>query len=232
MTVGECCAGIGGFSLGFERAGFDVAWQIEIDPFARAVLEKHWPHVSRHDDITTADPAALGYVDVLCGGLPCQPFSQASRGRRRGTGDDRWLWPAMRRLVSVLRPAWVVVENVPHFDDGVALDAVVSDLAADDYDVGPVLEIPACAVGSDHRRSRLWICGYTDRHGQPGRPVHAEVARLSRTRDDAGRVGAAHVLPGRLDRHRMTALGNALSPAIAQRLAEAIADAEARKAAA
>ena len=226
MTVGDCCAGIGGFSLGFQRAGFDVAWQIEIDPFACAVLAKHWPHVRRHDDIRTADPATLGYVDVLCGGIPCQPFSSASRGRRRGTGDDRWLWPDMRQLVAALRPAWVLVENVPQFDDGVALDTVVSDLEALAY------EVAACAVGSDHWRARLWLCGYTDRHGEPGRTVDAEVARLSRASDDAGRVGTPHGLSGSLDGHRMRALGNAIHPAIAQRFAEAIVIAEvARRAA-
>jgi DNA (cytosine-5)-methyltransferase 1 len=229
LTVGDCCAGIGGFSLGFERAGFDVAWQIEIDPFAQAVLTKHWPRVTRHDDIRTASAEALGYVDVLCGGIPCQPFSQASRGRRRGTSDDRWLWSDMRRLVAALRPAWVVVENVPQFDDGVALDTVVSDLEALAYDVAPPLEVPACAVGSDHWRARLWICGYTDRHGEPGMPVDAEASRLSRTRDDASRVGAAHGLSGGLHGHRMRALGNAIHPAIAERFADAIIAATAAK---
>jgi DNA (cytosine-5)-methyltransferase 1 len=232
MTVGDCCAGIGGFSRGFEQAGFDVAWQIEIDPFAQVVLAKHWPRVHRHDDIRTARADALGYVDVLCGGVPCQPFSQASRGRRTGTSDNRWLWPDMCRLVAALRPAWVLVENVPQFDDGVALDTVVSDLEALTYDVAPPLEVPACAVGSDHWRARLWVCGYTDRHGQPGVPVDAEVARLSRARDDAGRVGTAHGLSGRLDGHRMRALGNAIHPAIAQRFAESIRDADAQRVAA
>ena len=219
MTVGECFAGIGGFGLGFERAGFDIRWQIEIDPWCRAVLAKHWPHVHRHDDIRTAGAHNLETVDVIVGGWPCQPFSSASAGRRRGAGDDRWLWPEMRRLVAELRPAWVVGENVAHFD-GPELDTVVADLEALHYEVAPPLEVPACAFGLDHKRARLWVLGYTDRHSQPGVSIDAEVARLPRRGDDARGMGSADVVSGRLDRsRRMTALGNAIVPDIAEWIA-------------
>lgn len=220
MTVGSLFAGIGGFDLGLERAGFTIQWQVEIDPFASLVLEKHWPHVSRHRDIRASGAHNLSTVDLVCGGFPCQPFSSASRGRRVG----EHLWPEMRRVIDELRPAWVLAENVPQID-GPALDQVVADLVASDYDVG-LLEIPACAVGLDHRRARYWICGHTDRHRQPGGSVHAEVARLPGPADDARRMGAAHGLPGRLDRHRMRALGNAIVPQIAEWLGRCILDRE------
>jgi DNA (cytosine-5)-methyltransferase 1 len=220
-TIGSCFAGIDGFGLGFTRAGFDLRWQIEIDPWCRRVLAHHWPQVHRHADVRTAGAHNLEYVDVLTGGWPCQPVSQASRGRRLGTSDDRWLWPEMRRLIAELRPRWVVGENVSHLDRG-ELDTVVSDLEALDYEVGPVLEIPACALGHDHRRSRLWICGHTDRHGESRLPLDAEASGVSGSGDDAGGVGAPHGIPGGLYRRRMTALGNALVPQIAEMLAVAI----------
>ena len=214
MTVGSLFAGIGGFDLGLERAGMTVKWQVEIDPFCRAVLAKHWPDVRRYEDVRTVG-SELERVDVLCGGFPCQPFSQASRGRRHGNDDPRALWPEMRRLVALLRPRWVVAENVPQFDRG-PLDAMVSDLEALDYEVAPPLEIPACAFGLDHWRPRLWIVGHTDRDGQSGLPIDAEVAGLPQSRDDTRGMGTADGLSGRLDARRMAALGNAIVPQIAE----------------
>src|SRR6478752_1115280 len=108
LTVGSLFAGIGGFDLGLERAGMRVIWQSEIDPYASAVLRKHWPHVPNHGDIRAITAATVERPDVLCGGFPCQPASVA--GKRLGREDDRWLWPDYRRLVGELRPAWVIGE--------------------------------------------------------------------------------------------------------------------------
>lgn len=224
--MGSLFSGIGGFELGFERAGFTIGWQVENDPFCRRVLEKHWPHVPKWADVRDVHAGHLPPVDVITGGFPCQPFSSASRGRRRGLEDARYLWPDMRRIVADCRPAWVVVENVPHFD-GPGLDQVVSDLEALAYDVGPVLEIPACAVGSDHWRPRLWICGHTHGHRQSGGPLDAEASRVPWGGDDPPGMGAADGLSRGVDRRRMKALGNAILPQIAQILAEAIRVAEA-----
>jgi DNA (cytosine-5)-methyltransferase 1 len=217
VTFGSLFAGFGGFDLGFERAGMTCRWQVEIEPYARAVLTKHWPGVRRHEDIRGVGVHNLERVDVICGGFPCQPFSSASRGRRHGNTDDRALWPEMRRVVSELRPTWVVAENVPQFDRG-PLDEMVTDLEALDYEVAPPLEVPACAFGLDHWRPRLWILGYTDRHGEPGLSVDAEVARLSWCGRDTGGMGTPHVIPGRME--RLEGIGNAVPPVMAQWIGE------------
>ena len=98
FTVGSLFAGIGGFDLGLERAGMTVRWQVERDEFCQRVLAKHWPEVPRYGDIRDCGARNLPAVDLICGGFPCQPFSNA--GQRRGTDDDRYLWPEMRRVVT------------------------------------------------------------------------------------------------------------------------------------
>lgn len=112
MTVGELFAGIGGFGLGLERAGARVAWQVEINEQARAVLARHWPKTARYEDVREVGAGTLEAVDVVAGGFPCQDLSVA--GRRAGLGGERsGLWWEFHRIVSELRPRWVVAENVP-----------------------------------------------------------------------------------------------------------------------
>jgi DNA (cytosine-5)-methyltransferase 1 len=210
-------SGIGGFSLGLERAGMRTVAFCEIDPFCRTVLAKHWPDVPIYEDVHTIPH--VGNVDVICGGFPCQPFSSASRGRKRGSADDRYLWPAMLAVVERERPTWVIGENVTQLD-GMALAQVVSDLEGIGYTVAPPLEIPACAVGYDHHRPRLWILGHSNCDGKPGCAVHAEMARLSECDCDPGGVGRKNGLPSRMDRLR--AIGNAVVPDIPERIGRAI----------
>jgi DNA (cytosine-5)-methyltransferase 1 len=225
MTVGSLFAGIGGFDLGFKRAGYDVRWQVEIDDYCTAVLEKHWPTVRRHRDVRTFHPRER--TDVVVGGFPCQPVSSASHRRRYSTAHPAWLWPEMRRVYRESECAWVVGENVAALDRA-ELDTVVSDLEADGYEVAPPFEVPACAFGFDHWRPRLWILGYAHSHRQSGRTIHAEACRLSQSRDDARSMGEAYGVSRGLDspRRRMRALGNAIVPQIAQWIAERIKEAE------
>jgi DNA (cytosine-5)-methyltransferase 1 len=224
VTVGTLFTGIGGFDLGFERAGFEIRWQVELDAYCRAVLARHFPKAWRYRDVRFCVPW-LRYVDVICAGWPCQPVSSASRGRRLGTDDHRWLWPATANVLAVKRPAWFVGENVTHLD-GAPLEQVVSDLEALGYEVAPPLEVPACAFGHDHWRPRLWILGHTDRNGESGLSVNEEMAGMPLCGNDAGSMGTADGISRGLDARRMSALGNALIPQIAQWIAERIKEAE------
>ena len=158
MTFLDLCAGIGGFSLGLERAGMTCKGQVEIDGFCNKVLAKHWPDVPRWKDIKALNIANLPPVDLICGGYPCQPFSCA--GERRGADDDRHLWPYFLRIIKILVPAWCFFENVAgHVTLG--LDQVLSDLESVGYTAWPVI-VPAVAVDALHRRDRVWIIAHFD----------------------------------------------------------------------
>ncbi len=218
MKVGSLFSGIGGLDLGLEWAGMEVVWQSEVDPYASAVLRKHWPHVTNYGDITRIDPASLPAVDIICGGFPCQPFSTASAGKRRGKQDHRFLWPQMFRVIKGVRPSWVLCENVVGIVS-LALEQVVSDLETEGFAVAEPLEIPACAIGHDHRRSRYWIIAHADNKGQRICPVDAKVAVLSRCCGNNRREGAEDGFSkGMVDK----AIGNAVAPKVANEIGRAI----------
>lgn len=157
-------SGIGGLDLAAERAGFRTVGQCEFADYPYQVLCRHWPDVPKWRDICTlsggdfCDRTGLRTVDVLSGGFPCQPFSVA--GKRRGTEDDRYLWPEMLRVIKELRPAWVVGENVAGIIN-MALDQVLSDLEAQGYETRTFV-IPACGVDAPHRRDRVAIISYNN----------------------------------------------------------------------
>jgi DNA-cytosine methyltransferase len=160
-------SGIGGFSLGLEATGgFETVAFCEIEEFPRKVLQKHWPYVKQYKDIkelTYEKLKADGLVpiDIITGGYPCQPFSQA--GRKRGESDPRHLWPEMFRIIKDLRPTWVVAENVSgHIKLG--LDSVLSDLALQDY-AARTFSLSASSVGANHKRERVWIVAHSERNG-------------------------------------------------------------------
>ena len=151
-----------------EAAGFVTVGQCEWADYPTKVLEKHWPDVPRWRDIRTLtgesfyERTGLRTVDIISGGFPCQPFSQA--GKRQGKDDDRYLWPEMLRVIHELRPTWVLGENVPGIVN-LALDTVLSDLEAEGYGVETFL-VPACGVDAPHRRYRIAIVAHSiDRGG-------------------------------------------------------------------
>jgi DNA (cytosine-5)-methyltransferase 1 len=157
MRVGSLFSGIGGLDLGLEWAGMEIAWQVENNPFCQKVLKKHWPNVPLFEDVRNVGRNELVPVDVVCGGFPCQPHSVA--GQRRGSEDDRDLWPEYRRIIDELRPRWVVGENVPGITNTI-LDEIFSDLEGLNY-TWQTFDIPAGAVGAGHRRHRLFIIAYS-----------------------------------------------------------------------
>lgn len=223
LTFGSLFAGIGGFDLGLERAGMQCAWQVEIDPYAQRILAKHWPDVPRYSDIRDCGAHNLAPVDVLCGGFPCQDISDA--GKRAGiTGSRSGLWSEFARIISELRPRYVIVENVSdllHRGIGV----VLGDLATIGYDAEWSI-VSACALGAPHTRARLFIVAYPN--GQHGQARLGDVAQ--RTQPHAGdnhrthsaqwlhadtrTYRMAHGVPHRMDRIR--GLGNAIVPACAE----------------
>jgi len=179
LTFGSLFAGIGGFDLGLERAGMRCEWQVEIDPYARAVLAKHWPDVRRHEDVRTFPPQEGEWgVDVICGGFPCQDISVAGKGAGLA-GARSGLWYEYARIIGELRPRYVIVENVAALLAR-GMGTVLGDLSTLGYDAEWHV-IPASAVGAPHRRERVWIVAHAH-----GRQVH----RLRADTGDGGTIPA------------------------------------------
>src|SRR5438552_815022 len=160
MNVGSLFSGIGGFDLGFERAGMRTSWMCEIDPFCRKVLKKHWPTIPCYQDITQLKNPPK--VDLLCGGFPCQDLSIAGKGRGL-TGSRSGLWFEFIRLIGDLQPRWIIVENVPGLKTK-GLGRVLGEMAAFGYDAEWDC-LPASAFGAPHQRDRLWIVAYSGGKG-------------------------------------------------------------------
>ena len=183
LTVGSLFSGIGGFELGLERTGgFKTAWQCEINPFCLKVLEKHWPGVKRFADIKKMGIGEeIPYVDVICGGFPCQPVSCA--GKRKGKEDTRWLWPEFCRVVRCVRPEWVLIENVPGLlsaDAGRLFAGILRDLSESGYDAEWTC-LRASDAGAPHRRERIFVMAHTDgwnveTHGKTGTSGQIHIA--------------------------------------------------------
>ncbi|MGG1669968.1 DNA cytosine methyltransferase [Paenibacillus sp. NRS-1783] len=160
-------SGIGGIDLACLWAGIRTIAFCECEPFPRAVLAKQFPGVPIYDDVCTLTAARLKEdgllgpgrtIDLISAGYPCQPFSNA--GKRKGTEDDRHLWPQVARLLREIRPRWFIGENVAgHISLG--LDDVLAELESIGY-TGQAFVIPSAAVGAPHRRDRVFIVAYTD----------------------------------------------------------------------
>ncbi len=166
MRVLDLFSGIGGFSLGLERAGMKTVAFCEIDPFCMAVLKKHWPNVPIFDDVRTLTNEKTGPIDLVCGGFPCQDISIAGKGAGID-GERSGLWKEYARLIGEIRPRYVIVENVSALL-GRGLGRVLGDLAEIGYDAEWHC-IPATYVGARHIRDRVWIIAYpiSDRFKRP-----------------------------------------------------------------
>jgi DNA (cytosine-5)-methyltransferase 1 len=125
-------------------------------------MNYHFPNSYQHEDIRTTDFTIWrGKIDLITGGFPCQPYSNA--GKRKGKADDRHLWPEMLRAIREIQPGWIVGENVRgliSWNRGLVFDEVQADLEAEGYEVIPFL-LPAAGVGAPHQRYRIWPVAYS-----------------------------------------------------------------------
>lgn len=160
ITFGSLFAGIGGFDLGFERAGMVCKWQVEIDDYANKVLRKHWPDVHRERDIRQCGSHNLQRVDVICGGFPCQDISYAGLGAGLD-GERSGLFFEAVRVVRELQPRVIVLENVAALLTR-GLDRVLGTLAEIGYDA-EWESLPASAFGLYHERDRVFVVAYRPR---------------------------------------------------------------------
>jgi DNA (cytosine-5)-methyltransferase 1 len=186
-------SGIGGFALAVDEVWPNVEHIFcEINPFCQKVLQKHWKESVIYGDIRDVNKNSLSdgriyrepkeqtnlrnvwdfgtrnepRVHLLTGGFPCQPFSQA--GKRKGTNDNRYLWPEMLRVIQEFKPTRVVAENVRGLltiEQGVVFEQVCLDLERENYEVQPFI-IPAVAVNAPHRRDRVWFVAYNTNGGR------------------------------------------------------------------
>ena len=214
MNVLDLFSGIGGFSLGLERAGMRTVAFCEIDPYCRAVLAKHWPNVPVFGDVreltaqaisdthkhgslepinngkraarVVEEQSARHCVDVICGGFPCQDISVAGKGAGIG-GERSGLWSEYARIIGEVRPRYVIVENVAALL-GRGLERVLGDLAALGFDAEWHC-IPASAVGAPHRRDRIWIVADANSTSKRRGPLQLGWGGIAREIADNGEFG-------------------------------------------
>lgn len=158
MNVLDLFSGIGGFSLGLERAGMKTVAFCEVDKKCQQVLKKHWAAIPIFNDVTTLSSKDLHEpIDLICGGFPCQDISLAGKGAGLA-GERSGLWWQFHRLIKEIKPKYIIAENVAALRSR-GLDEVLRSLSEVGYDAEWHC-IPASAVGAPHRRDRIWIVSY------------------------------------------------------------------------
>jgi DNA (cytosine-5)-methyltransferase 1 len=213
-------------------------WQVEIDPYCQKVLDQQFPGVGQWDDVRTfpPGPASDWSVDVICGGFPCQDISIAGKGAGID-GERSGLWSEYSRIVRVLRPRIVVVENVAALLNG-GMDRVLGDLAACGYDAEWDC-LPAAAFGANHFRDRVFLVAHSQIHikkntslSKPKRlffvcePGRDSMRAISRGHWETGKPGLIHLDDGISEwASGVGALGNAVVPQIAEWIGRRIMEA-------
>jgi len=235
MTHVDLFSGIGGFALACRWLKLKTICFCERDPFCKKVLKKHWPSVPVVSDIHEFDGTRYSDVTLVTGGPPCQPVSIA--GERRGEADNRWLWKEMYRVITEVRPRFVLFENVAGIRN-MGLDEVLSDLETSGYSTGTAI-IPACAISAQHRRDRCWVLADSISERQSGSRTlgdasntaphekgeavklgNGSIGQVWSVEPELGRV--AYGIPNRME--RLTALGNAIVPQLAYVLIKTLLD--------
>ncbi|WP_213656678.1 DNA cytosine methyltransferase [Paenibacillus vini] len=227
-------SGIGGIDLAAHWVGMETVAFCEREPFPQKVLKKHWPNVPIYDDVCTLTAEKLKEdgiigpgraIGIISAGYPCQPYSLA--GERKGSEDDRALWPEVKRLLEDIRPRWFVGENVAgHITMG--LDDVLSDLDDIGYTSQPVV-IPATAIGALHRRDRVFVLSHSYGERLSWRKIAGSSEKMRKRGEQQFQgllqtglwtqvsasdfSGESYGISRRMDGHRVKALGNAVFPA-------------------
>ncbi len=234
-------SGIGGIDLAAEWAGFETVGQVEWNPYAQHVLEKHWPDVPRWKDVRefTVEhirERAIKEITLLSGGFPCQPHSVA--GEHKASSDERDLWPEFRRLIGEIKPRWVLAENVRGLltsEDGRFFRGILRDFADLGFNVG-WCTYPAAWVGAVHRRERVFIVANSNSKRFQGwekgpqmagaaeqlsgflqTDIKYDLSELRSYREDNGIKNRAH---------RLGSIGNMVMPQQIYPVTKAIADIE------
>lgn len=152
-------AGIGGFDLGFERAGIETVFHCEIDEHCQQVLKRHWPSVPLHGDITTLSANEIPKADIWTGGWPCQDLSHANTDRKGLKGKRSGLFHNFADLAAEAQPKWLVMENVVGLlsaEGGEALEVVTDQLEEIGY-LGGWFACNTLDAGLPHHRERIFI---------------------------------------------------------------------------
>lgn len=245
MRVLDLFSGIGGFSLGLERAGMETVAFCEIDTFCHKVLKKHWPDVPIYNDVRTLNYD--GPVDIICGGFPCQDISSAGYAHRvrRGIegGERSGLWKNMCEIIKKHKPEYAIIENVANLwpDE---LGIVLKDLMSIGYDAEWHI-FPASRIGFLQRRKRAWIIAYpsgkrTERllksgafssFRQRGESRQEDLQAITNNPFKKGKSWPKPLVRGMAKRfpywsHRIKALGNSVVPQIPEIIGHAIMEAE------
>jgi DNA (cytosine-5)-methyltransferase 1 len=226
VTFGSLFAGCGGMDRGLENAGWECRWQVEINPFANSLLERHWPYVPRYGDVTAVSGDRLERVNLIAGGFPCQDLSCA--GKQAGIDGERsGLWSHYARIIREVRPRYVLIENVPGLLANEPMRRVLGDLSALGFDAEWRV-LPLAEFGSPCERERVFVVAYAHEvYGAAGmgslkngaRPIFAgsnpERSRFwVQASNLVARMGDG--VPKELYRPRGEAIGNAVSPVVAE----------------
>jgi len=194
LSVLDLFSGIGGFSYAFESTGhFETVAFCENNKFCQKVLKKNFPNVKIYEDVRSINGKEIK-ADVVAGGFPCQSFSVA--GKRRGTGDDRYLWPEMFRVITEVKPSWVVWENVQgiiNIENGLVLRQVQDDLEKEGFQ-SRCFVIPASGVGAWHQRKRIWGIAFNENNWFDTYPNSKGKSSISKYGESGQReLGESHV---------------------------------------
>lgn len=234
-------SGIGGFSLACEWAGVETIAFAEIDDYASRVLQRHWPTVRNYGDVRGLPHLSAW---LLTAGVPCQPASVA--GNRRGAEDDRWLWPQTLTVVGQGAYEWLLFENpggILALNGGLEFERICVALECLNYSIQP-FAVPACAVGANHRRQRIWILAHANSNGVErrsngsaasgngprwqGSQAHLFAQKEFAAGFESGRESELIRADARLSNwtHRVRCIGNSICPQVAYQLIKRMIEAE------